>query len=113
MPAPLTPPAGFASHLQSRHPTDRRGRSCAQLELVNHLSRYPCSYMVYSDAFDGLPQPVMRAVYGRMIEVLSGGPDDARFARVSMQDRRAALEILDETKPDFRAAAQGAPDRWP
>jgi len=113
MPVPLTPPAGFASHLQSRHPTDRQGRSCAQLELVNHLSRYPCSYMVYSDAFDGLPQPVRRAVYGRMIEALSGGPDDARFARVSMQARRAALEILDETKPDFRAAAQGAPDRWP
>jgi hypothetical protein len=100
---PLTARAGFAEHLESRTPKDRRGRSFGQLDLVNRLLRYPCSYMVYSEAFDGLPPAVKEAVYRRILDRLSA-PDGhlhAEFARVSSDDRRAILEILRDTKPDF------------
>ena len=101
--APLTPPPGFAASLAAATPTDRRGRSFGQLDLVNRLLRYPCSYMVYSEAFDGLPKPLKDAVYRRMIDVLSA--HDTRGARVRMtaDDRRAVLEILRDTKSDFPA----------
>ena len=59
---PLTPRPGFAERLESRTPKDRHGRSCGQLDLVNRLMRYPCSYMVYSAAFEGLSPAVKEAV---------------------------------------------------
>jgi hypothetical protein len=101
--APLTPPAVFAASLEARTPKDTRGRSFGQLDAVNRLLRYPCSYMVYSDAFDGLPKPVRDGVYARMLSVLSGR--EARAARVHLTaaDARAILEILRDTKPDFPA----------
>jgi hypothetical protein len=99
--AALTPRQGFADSLESRTPKDRRGRSLGQLDLVNRLLRYPCSYMVYSEAFDGLSEPVKQAVYRRMLDVLSGNDARATFARLTPDDRRAILEILRDTKTDF------------
>jgi len=89
LPVPLKPLPGFASALAARVPKDSRGRSLAQLDGVNRLLRYPCSYMVYSEAFDGLPAPIKQAVYQRMIEILPAA------------QRVAILEILRDTKPDF------------
>jgi hypothetical protein len=87
---PATPLPGFAARLASSVPADRRGRSFGQLDGSTRLLRYPCSYMVYSQAFDGLPPAVKAAVYARMIDVLSG-----------RDDRRAVLEILRDTMRDF------------
>jgi hypothetical protein len=103
LPVPLSPIPAFAEHLRARTPKDSRGRSFAQLELVNRLLRYPCSFMVYSEAFDGLPPDVRQAVYRRMREVLAGESVPASYARVSVDDRRAIEEILRDTKSDFPA----------
>ena len=99
--AALTPPPAFAASLEARTPTDRRGRSFGQLDAVNRLLKYPCSFMVYSEAFDGLPAPVRDGVYRRMLDVLSG--HEARSARVHLTaaESNAILEILRDTKPDF------------
>jgi hypothetical protein len=104
LPVPLAARPGFAEHLEARIPKDRRGRSLAQLDLVNRLMRYPCSYIVYSAAFDGLPSPVRRAVYARMLDILSGRDSRAAYAHVTSDDRRAILEILRDTKSDFPAS---------
>jgi hypothetical protein len=98
---PLTPVKGFAEHLESRTPKDRRGRSFGQLDLDNRLLRYPCSYMVYSAAFDALPQAVKEAVYRRMVDKLSGPDTRPAYARRVSDNRQAILEILRDTKPDF------------
>jgi len=101
---PLSPLPGFARHLEATTPKDRRGRSFGQLDLVNRLLRYPCSYMIYSDAFDALPAAVRTVVYRRMIDTLSGGgtahPD---YRALTPDARLAILEILRDTKPDFPA----------
>jgi len=99
--APLTPPPAFAASLEARTPKDRHGRSFGQLDAVNRLLRYPCSFMVYSEAFDGLPKPVRAAVYSRMLDVLSGHEARAARVRVTPADSRAIVEILKDTKPDF------------
>ena len=74
--APLTSPiqgtTGFAATFSARGPRDRRERSLRQFDLRTRLFRYPCSYMVYTDAFDGLPTEARSAVYQRMWRVLSG-----------------------------------------
>jgi hypothetical protein len=101
LPLPLTPRTGFAEHFQARIPKDRQGRSFGQLNVETRLLRYPCSYMVYSDAFDGLPTTVKTAVYRRMLDILSGNDTHAAYARLKADDRRAMLEILRDTKADF------------
>ena len=100
-PVALTPRPEFARYLLTRAPKDRLGRSLAELELDQRLLRYPCSYMIYSEAFDALPRGVKDAVYVRMREILSVTEERPGRARRTAADLRAVLEILADTKPDF------------
>ena len=97
----VTPRPGLAERLAARTPHDRRGRSLGQFDLEQRLMRYPCSYMIYSPAFDGLPLAIKQAVYRRMHTILSGAVRDSRYAHLSAVSRAAILDILRETKPDF------------
>jgi hypothetical protein len=94
--APLTSPvqgvSGFTKIFAATGPRDSQGRSLRDLDLRTRLFRYPCSYMLYSAAFDGLPAAARVAVYRRMREVLQ---------QKTPEDRNAILEILSETKKDF------------
>lgn len=105
--APLTGPvtgtSGFADSFAAIGPFDARGRSLRQLDLSRRLLRYPCSYLIYSDSFDGLPVPAKDYVYRRLGEVLRGADHSGRFEHLSGADRGAILEILTDTKPDFAA----------
>ena len=69
-----------------------------QLDLEQRLLRYPCSYMIYTDAFDTLPDPARAAIYQRMWVVLSGQDQTPRYARLTANDRRDIIAILRETK---------------
>jgi hypothetical protein len=82
--------SGFAEMFASRGPRDGKGRSLRDLSLQGRLLRYPCSYMIYSEAFDALPGEAKDAVYRRMWHTLS---------TMSPEDRQAIVEILRETKP--------------
>ena len=62
--------------------------------------KYPCSFLIYSSQFEALPDTAKRAVYARLWEVLSGSNRDARYARLTLDDRRAIVDILRDTKPD-------------
>jgi len=64
--------------------------------------------MVYSDAFEALPAMVKTLVYERMWDVLSGRETNTVYARLSLTERRAIVEILRDTKkglPDYFQAA--------
>jgi hypothetical protein len=95
--------SGFTERFSARGPKDSRDRSLYQLDLTTRLLRYPCSYMIYSDAFDGLPAGARDAVYRRMYAVLSGAEQTPRYSRLSPSDRRAIIDILHETKRDLPA----------
>lgn len=90
--------SGFTEKFSSDGPRDSHGRSLRQLDLERRLMRYPCSYMIYSEAFDALPAQARDAVYRRMWQILSGEDRAARYARLSLMDRRAVVQILQETK---------------
>ena len=93
----------FAAAFAARGPRDASGRSLRQLDLTTRLMRYPCSYMIYSAAFDALPAVAREKIYARLWRVLSGDEHDARYARLSRDDRRAVVEILRATKPKLPA----------
>ena len=93
----------FAREFAARGPFDRKGRSLRQLDLSHRLLRYPCSYMVYSRAFEALPQQAKAAIYARLWAVLSGEARDGEYGKLSTADRRAVIEILRDTKTDLPA----------
>jgi hypothetical protein len=57
--------------------------------------------MIYTAAFDGLAAAAKDAVYRRMWQILSGKDNSGRYSRISMNDRRAIVEILRDTKNDL------------
>jgi hypothetical protein len=96
--------SGFQQQFERYGPWDRRGRSLKQLDLETRLLRYPCSYMIYSPAFDGLPAATRNAIYARMWEVLSGTDRDRKYAKLTPQLRADIVGILLDTKsglPDY------------
>jgi len=103
LPSRMRGTSGFAERFASQGPRDRQGRSLRQLDLDKRLMRYPSSYMIYTQAFDSLPAEAREAIYQRMWQVLSGEDSSARYARLSLADRQAIVEILRETKPGLPA----------
>lgn len=108
--SPVKGSSGFAEKFQAQGPNDRKGRSLRQLDLTRRLMRYPCSYMIYTEAFDALPGAARDAVYGRMWQILSGREAGSPYDKLSGDDRQAILEILRDTKQNlpayFRTAAR-------
>ena len=101
LPGRVAGSSGFAERFSAEGPRDSRGRSLRQLDLEHRLMRYPCSYLIYSPAFDALPPTAKRAVYARMWAVLSGAEQGAKYGRLTPADRRAIVEILRDTKSDL------------
>ncbi|HEY7423417.1 MAG TPA: hypothetical protein VH682_04175 [Gemmataceae bacterium] len=97
--------SGFAEEFSKHGPRDGRGRSLRQLDLKRRLFVYPCSYVIYSEAFDALPAPVKDYVLRRLWEVLDGKDTSKDFAHLSATDRQATLDILRATKSNL-------PDYW-
>jgi hypothetical protein len=95
----------FAREFAARGPRDSKGRSLRDFDLTRRIFRYPCSYLIYNEAFDAIPEPSKTYVYHRLLQILSGQDDDPDFESLSAQDRQAILEILLETKP-------GLPQEW-
>jgi hypothetical protein len=102
---PIAGTSDFAAEFTARGPRDSQGRSLRDFDLRTRIFKYPCSYLIYSEAFDAIPEPAKDYVYGRLFAVLSGREQGPEFASLSSQDRRAILEILVATKP-------GVPDEW-
>jgi len=102
--APLRDPikgvSSFTSTFPQRGPRDSYGRSLRDFDLQKRLFRYPLSYMIYSQVFDDMPAPARERVYQRLREVLTGEDKSAKYGHLSVDDRRAILEILQDTKPD-------------
>jgi hypothetical protein len=119
--APIAGTSGFAEEFAARGPRDSQGRSLRDFDLRTRIFKYPCSYLIYSEAFDAIPGPAKEYIYRRLFEVLSGREQGPEFASLSSQERRAILEILVATKPGLpeewkqfvRNANQGISDRTP
>jgi hypothetical protein len=86
-------------------PSDKQGRSLRDFDLHKRLFKYPLSYMIYSETFDGMPDIAKQMVYQKIYDVLTGKNKSDRFANLSLTDRQAVLEIVRDTKP-------GLPSYW-
>jgi len=102
---PVKGTSDFTEEFSARSPRDRQGRGLYQLDLKHRLFRYPLSYMIYSDAFDQLPEQVKAIAFARLSEILSGRDRTPAYAHLSAEDRKAILEII-------RATMKGLPEKF-
>jgi hypothetical protein len=97
--------SGFAEYFTALGPKDRSGRSLRDFDLNIRLFKYRCSYLIYSDAFQQLHEPVKNLVYKRLWRVLTSQEQSKEFAYLDKSERRIIYEILTDTLP-------GLPDYW-
>jgi hypothetical protein len=100
---PIKGTSPFAEEFEKRGPFDNKGRSLRQFDLRARLFKYPCSYEIYSPAFDRLPASVKERVFQRLWDVLTGKETGKDYAHLSAADRQAIKEILIATKPGLPA----------
>ena len=93
----------FAQEFSQRGPFDKQGRSLRQFDLKTRLFRYPCSYLIYSEAFDRMPEKVHEYVLQRLYRILTNKDQDPAFSHLDLSTRQAILDILLDTKPQLPA----------
>jgi hypothetical protein len=103
--SPVSGTSPFTEEFQKHGPRDSKGRSLRDLDLHTRLFKYPCSYLIYSDAFQSLPADVKGVVLTKVHDVLTGKNNSPEFAHLSTDDRQAIFDILRETLP-------GLPAEW-
>jgi len=89
LPEPVDASSSFARSFQARGPFDAHGRSLRAFDLETRLFRYPLSYMIYSNAFDALPESLRNAVLRELYD--------------AVREHRDLIEIVRETKEDLPA----------
>lgn len=103
--APLTAPikakAEFAQWFESQGPKDKQGRSLREFDLKTRTFKYPCSYLIYSEAFDKLPPDMKLHLYHRLWEILAGEDKSPEYQGIPAETKQAIREILTETKADL------------
>jgi hypothetical protein len=99
LPSPIEPSTEFVAAFQKEAHRDSQGRSLRDFDLQTKLFKYPCSFLIESDAFDNLPAPVKEQVLFKMWEILTCQNEDGIYANLSPDSKLATLEILRETLP--------------
>jgi len=101
--APVAGVSTFTKTFPERGPRDRQRRSLRDFDLKTRLFRYPLSFMIYSPAFDAMPDLARDRIYRRLFEILTGKDQSKEYAHLSADDRRAVLAILRQTKVNLPA----------
>jgi hypothetical protein len=92
----------FTTDFRRHSVRDSQGRSLRDFDLETRLFRYPCSFLIYSEAFRALPIVARRAVYGRIRGILDGTDPSPDLQYLGAGDRQAIAGILQATIPEYR-----------
>lgn len=103
--APVVGNPEFVRDFTARGLRDSQGRSLRDFDLQTRLFKYPCSFLIYSPAFDAIPAIMRDQIYRRLWDILHGRDPSPDFAALPEAQRTAVRDILLETK-------KGLPDYW-
>lgn len=93
----------FVEAFRAGDPVDNQGRGLRDLQLLDRLFKYRCSYMIHSQAFAQLPDPVRDRVLEKLFEVLSAAQAPEGYTHLSDLERRRILDIVRQTVPRLPA----------
>ena len=87
LPSPIEGSSGFAENFSARG-------KLYELDLKTRLQKLPLSYMIYSPAFQQMPEAPKNLVMGKIDRVLSGAIKDPKYAHLTPELRAAIRAIL-------------------
>ena len=87
----------FLHQFRANRKEDAKGRSLKDFDLQTRMFKYRCSYMVYSQAFEIMHPLLKEAVLTKLRGILEGGGDESVYGHLEPEERRAILEILQDT----------------
>jgi len=91
----------FEKAFRANRRADAQGRSLKDFELERRLFEYRCSYMIYSQAFEHLPEELKRSVYRRLFAILNAETLPEKYEHLRPNERQAISDILLETKTEI------------
>lgn len=93
----------FVQGFGGEGPRDSKGRSLREFDLKDHLFKYRCSYLIYSEQFDALPDEMKQYLWTRLDEILAGKDKSPFYKGFTEEERNNVRQILVDTKPEFKA----------
>jgi hypothetical protein len=99
--APVTGTSAFTGEFAAKGPRDDKGRSLRDFDLQTRMFRYPCSYLIQTEAFRTLPEPLKLSVGQLLREVLSSEQPPKGLEHLTPDVRTAITEILNTTSPEL------------
>ena len=92
----------FTQDFENRGKKDSQGRSLREFDLKTRMFRYPCSYLIHSAAFDGMPDRVRTKVLTELARILRGEDASSDYDHLTSPMRSDIMQILRDTKPEFK-----------
>lgn len=90
--------SGFQEAFEKDAPHSADGRSLKDMQLLNRLFKYRCSYLVYGITFQSLMPQLKQTVMERLKAVLNGtDKQQERYAYLGAPEREHITRILKET----------------
>ncbi|MFK5923302.1 MAG: hypothetical protein QM496_14080 [Verrucomicrobiota bacterium] len=91
--------ARFKKDFRTKRKTLASGESLKDLDLDRHLFKYRCSYMIYSNAFQGLPKKFKQQIYQKLGKALSTENPDPNYSYLPSAEKRIIKKLLQTTLP--------------
>jgi hypothetical protein len=92
LPAPITAKGNYREWFEQQGPRDEQGRSLRDLDLNTRLFKYRLSYLIYSPAFQSLPEETRTEIDGHIKAELT-----QTTSPIPAAERAAILEIFEAT----------------
>jgi hypothetical protein len=99
---PIVGSPDFQRAFRTNRREDSEGRSLKDFDLRTRMFTYRCSYMVYSRAFELMPDLLKDRVVAKLRAVLEGSAPREDFTHLDEQERQAIAAILSETTDWYR-----------
>ncbi|MEM9015408.1 MAG: hypothetical protein AAGC68_00245 [Verrucomicrobiota bacterium] len=93
----------FAAAFSRAERKSSAGRSLRDLRLYERIMKYRCSHLIYSEAFDHLPQEIRSLILTKLHGVLTSASEHPDFVHLSDSERDHIHLIVSETVSNLPA----------
>lgn len=102
--SPVQGSGQFRADFERQGPRSPDGRSLREMDMRTRMFRHPLSYMVYSRAFQALPEELRTKVWSGIYQIVNNPMFSPGFEGLTSKDKEAIREIVTQTikpLPDF------------
>jgi hypothetical protein len=102
LPEGVTGDEAFRRKFVEGAPRSAAGHALKDFQLRNRIFANRCSYLIYSESFQALPETLKVRVFERLQEALRARDPKDRYAYLSGDEKDRIYEILAATHPDAK-----------